>query len=93
VACSGAITPEALPEIKKMGFVTIINLREYKETGANVNAEETAAQDSGLGYYHPFNVDSADTTAADRFLDVITAKGTEPACIHCASGARPPQCG
>jgi protein tyrosine phosphatase (PTP) superfamily phosphohydrolase (DUF442 family) len=27
VACAGAITPDAVPEIKKMGFVSIINLR------------------------------------------------------------------
>jgi uncharacterized protein (TIGR01244 family) len=89
VACSGAITPEAVPEIKKMGFVTIINLQESNEPGANVNAEAAAAKDSGLRYYHiPFNAASADCTAADKFLDVITAKGSEPAFIHCASGGR-----
>ena len=27
VACSGAIKPEALPRIKSMGFVSVINLR------------------------------------------------------------------
>ena len=36
VACSGAIKPEALPNIKKMGFVSVINLREPTEPGANV---------------------------------------------------------
>ena len=27
VACAGAITPRAIPEIKKMGYASIINLR------------------------------------------------------------------
>ncbi|HEV8208605.1 MAG TPA: hypothetical protein VGP77_00735, partial [Vicinamibacterales bacterium] len=27
VACGGATTPEAVPELKKMGFASIINLR------------------------------------------------------------------
>ena len=27
VACAGAVTPSAVGEIKKMGFVSIINLR------------------------------------------------------------------
>ena len=89
VACSGAITPDAVPEIKKMGFLAIINLRESSEPGTNVEAEEAAAKNSGLRYYHiPFNAASPNPRAADSFLDAITAKGTEPAFIHCASGNR-----
>jgi len=89
VACSGAITPNAVPAIKKMGFVSIINLRELSEAGANVEAEEAAAKEAGLRYYHiPFNAASPDPAAADKFLDAITAKGTEPAFIHCSGGSR-----
>jgi len=89
VACSGAIKPEALPNIKKMGFVSVINLREPTEPGANVEEEGVAAKAAGLKYYSiPFNVNSPDPAAADKFLDAITAKGTEPAFIHCAGGGR-----
>lgn len=89
VACSGAIKPEALPNIKKMGFVSVINLREPTEPGANVPEEEAAAKAAGLRYYSiPFNANSPDAAAADKFLDALTAKGTEPAFIHCASGGR-----
>jgi uncharacterized protein (TIGR01244 family) len=89
VACAGAIKPEAVPEIKKMGFASIINLREASEPGANVEAEEAAAKAANIRYYHiPFNGGSPDTAAADKFLDAITAKGTEPAFIHCAGGNR-----
>ena len=89
VACSGAIKPEALPNIRKMGFVSVINLRESTEAGANLPEEAVAAKAAGLRYYSiPFNSSSPDPAAADKFLDAITAKGTEPAFIHCAGGGR-----
>ncbi len=72
-----------------MGFVTIINLRESSEPGANVEAEEAAAKQVGLRYYHiPFNANMPDTAAADKFIEAITAKGSEPAFIHCSGGNR-----
>ena len=33
IACAGAITAESVPEIKKFGFVSIINLRLASEPG------------------------------------------------------------
>ena len=33
VACAGAVTPEAVAGIKKMGFASIINLRLDNRTG------------------------------------------------------------
>lgn len=89
VACSGAIKVEVVPEIKKMGFASIINLREASEPGANVEAEAAAAKAAGIRYYHiPFNGSAPDPSAADKFLDAITAKGSEPAFIHCSGGNR-----
>jgi uncharacterized protein (TIGR01244 family) len=89
VACSGAIRSEAVPEIKKMGFVSIINLREASEAGANVDAEQAAAKGIGLRYFHvPFNGASPDPVAADRFLTAIASPGAEPAFIHCSGGNR-----
>jgi len=90
VACAGAIDPvQAMPEIRKMGFVSIINLRESTETGADVEKEEAAAKAAGLRYFHvPFNGRSPDLKAADRFLDAITSAGAEPAFIHCGGGNR-----
>lgn len=89
VACSGAIKPEAVPEIKKMGFASIINLRLASEPGANVEAEATAAKDAGIRYYHiPFDGAAPDPAVADKFLEAITAKDTEPAFIHCSGGNR-----
>jgi len=89
VACSGAIKPGAIPRIKEMGFVSIINLREPAEAGANLEDEAAAAKAAGLRYYSiPFNANSPDAAAADKFLEAITQKGSEPAFIHCAGGGR-----
>ena len=90
IACAGAIKADvAVPEIKKMGFVSIINLREATEPGADVEQEETIAKAAGLRYFHvPFNGNSPDPKAADQFLSAITSQGAEPAFIHCSGGNR-----
>jgi uncharacterized protein (TIGR01244 family) len=89
VACSGAIQATAVPEIKKFGFASIVNLREASEEGANLEEEAAAAKAAGINYYSiPFNSTHPDTAAADKFLDAITAKGSDPAFIHCARGGR-----
>jgi len=89
VACAGATKAEAVPEIKKMGFASIINLRLPTEQGADIDAEAAAAKAAGIRFYTiPFNAQSPDPAVADRFLEAITAKGSEPAFIHCAGGNR-----
>jgi uncharacterized protein (TIGR01244 family) len=89
VACAGAVKVEAVPEIKKMGFASIINLRQASEPGADIDAEAAAAKTAGIRFYHiPFNGQSPDPAVADRFLQAITTKGSEPAFIHCAGGNR-----
>ena len=89
VACGGATTPEAVPEIKKLGFKSIINLRQPTENGANIDAEAAAAKTAGINFFNiPFNGASPDPKVADQFLKTITAPGNEPAYIHCAAGNR-----
>lgn len=89
VACAGAITAQSVPEIKKYGFKSIINLRLAEEPGANVEAEAAAAKSAGLSYVHvPFNGQMPDPAAVDKFLTAITSPGVEPAFIHCAGGNR-----
>jgi protein tyrosine phosphatase (PTP) superfamily phosphohydrolase (DUF442 family) len=89
VACGGATTPEAVPEIKKMGFASIINLRLPSEAGANVEGEAAAAKTAGINFYNiPFSGQSPDPKVADQFLATVTDKKNEPAYIHCAAGNR-----
>ena len=89
VACAGAITADAVPEIKKLGFASIINLREASEPGAEIEKEGAAARAAGLRYFHvPFNGTKPTAQAADEFVKAITSAGAEPAFIHCAGGNR-----
>ena len=90
VACAGATRTEAIPELKKMGFVSIINLRLATENGADIEAEAAAAKAAGLKFYHlPLNGQMPDPAVADKFLAAITTEGSEPAFIHCAWTPRP----
>src|SRR6478672_8586963 len=89
VACAGAVTPSAVAEIKKMGFVSIINLRQPTEQGADIEGETAAAKTAGINFYNiPFNNAAPDPAVVDRFLQTITKPGNQPAFIHCASGNR-----
>jgi uncharacterized protein (TIGR01244 family) len=89
VACGGATKPEAVPELKKMGFASIINLRVPTEAGAMVEEEAAAAKSAGINYFNiPLNGQSPDPAVADKFVATITTAGNEPAYIHCASGNR-----
>ena len=74
VACSGAVSADSVPEIKKFGFVSIFNLREATEPGAEVEKEEAAAKAAGLRYFHiPFNGAKPDPKVADQFVKAITS--------------------
>ena len=83
VACAGAITVDAVPNIKKMGYSSIINLRLATEPGADVEAHAAAAKAAGLQYVHiPFSASNPDPAAVDTFLKVIRTPGVSPAFIH-----------
>ena len=72
VACAGAITPGSVAEIKKMGYASIINLREATEPGADIDAEKAAADKAGIRFVHiPFNGNKPSTEAVDQFLKAI----------------------
>jgi uncharacterized protein (TIGR01244 family) len=89
IACGGATTPEAVPEIKKLGYVAIVNMRLSSEAGANVEGEAAAAKAADIAFFHiPFNGSSPDPAVADQFLATISVPANNPAYIHCASGNR-----
>jgi len=83
VACAGAITAGAIPEIKRMGYASIINLRLATEEGADIDGNIAAAKAAGIPYYHiPFSGAKPDPAVVDTFLKTITAPGVQPAFIH-----------
>ena len=89
VACAGATTPGAMTEVKRMGYGSVITLRQASEPGADIDAEAVAAKAAGLNFVHlPFNAASPDPMLVDNFLKAVTDKANQPAFIHCASANR-----
>ena len=87
VACGGATQPEAMADLKRLGFVSVINFRTAEEEGANIEASQAAAAAAGLKYIHiPFRRPSPEI--AEQFLDVIADTSNQPTYIHCASANR-----
>jgi uncharacterized protein (TIGR01244 family) len=89
VGCGGAVDPAAMAGLKKEGFVSVVNLREATEPGADVDAGRAAAQAAGLKYIHlPFSVAMPDAAVVDRFLAAVADKSNQPVFIHCGSANR-----
>lgn len=89
VACAGATTTEAYPELKKRGYVAVISLRRDTEPGADIPGAKAAAAAAGLKYIH-IPLDPAAITEADvqTFIKAVADAANQPVYIHCASGNR-----
>jgi uncharacterized protein (TIGR01244 family) len=89
IACAGATTPEGVAEVKKLGYRTVINLRQPTEAGADIEAEAAAAKQAGVKYFHlPVNGAAPDPAIVDQFLAAVGAPENQPVFVHCASGNR-----
>ena len=89
VACAGATAPEAFPEIRKRGYVSVINLRREQEPGAGIPAARAAAAAAGLKFVHiPVDGARPDAASADAFIKAVTDPANQPAFVHCASANR-----
>lgn len=89
IACGGSTKPEAIREIRNMGFKSVINLRLATEEGAMVEEEGAAVRAAGMNYVHlPFNAQSPDPNLIDNFIAAVTKPANTPAYVHCAAGGR-----
>ncbi|MGH9255305.1 MAG: beta-lactamase hydrolase domain-containing protein [Vicinamibacterales bacterium] len=89
IACGGSTKPEAIREIRNMGFKSVINLRLASEEGAMVEEEGAVVKAAGMNYVHlPFNAQSPDPKLIDNFIAAVTAPSNTPAYVHCAAGGR-----
>jgi uncharacterized protein (TIGR01244 family) len=89
IACGGSTRPEAIREIRNMGFKSVINLRLATEEGAMVEEEGVAVRAAGMNYVHlPFNAQSPDPQLIDNFIAAVTKPANTPAYVHCAAGGR-----
>lgn len=89
VLCGGATSIDAYPELKKRGFVSVVNLRRQQEAGADIPGTRAAAAAAGIKYIHipidPAAITSAD---ADAFMKAVADPANQPVYIHCASANR-----
>jgi uncharacterized protein (TIGR01244 family) len=89
VGCAGATDPSAMTALKKEGFVSVINLRQESEQGADIPGSRAAAQAAGLKYIHlPFNAAAPDAKVVESFLAAVADTSNQPAFIHCGSANR-----
>ncbi len=89
-AGGGALSLDAIPELKRRGFVAVINFRLPQERDANVDAESKAVQAAGLKYiYLPYtytSTDGADVVGA--FLKAIADPANHPVYMHSRTAHR-----
>ena len=89
IACGGATSPEAIREIKRMGFRTVVNLRLASEQGALVDEEGAIVRSLGMNYVHlPFNIQTPDPKLVENFMAAVAGPANTPAYVHCAAGGR-----
>jgi uncharacterized protein (TIGR01244 family) len=89
VACGGALTGDAVSELKTRGYRAIINFRLATENGANVEGEQAAATQAGMKYIHlPFNAQAPDSKVVDAFLTSVADPANQPVFVHCGSANR-----
>jgi uncharacterized protein (TIGR01244 family) len=87
--CGGATSPSAFPELKKLGFTSIINLRRDNEADVDVTAAGAAADAAGLKYVHiPVDPAKPTTESVDAFLKAVTDSANHPMYVHCGSANR-----
>ena len=89
IACGGATGPEGVAELKKLGYASIINLRQATEAGADIQAATAAANVAGIRYIHlPMNGQTPDPAVADSFVKAVVEPQNQPVFVHCGSGNR-----
>ena len=89
IACAGATTPEAIGEVKKLGYNAVINLRQANEPGADIEAATAAAKAANIKNVHlPFNTAAPEPAIVEGFLKAVTDPANQPVFVHCASANR-----
>jgi uncharacterized protein (TIGR01244 family) len=87
LAVAGQPTPDALAQLKALGFRTVVNLRREQEGGPADEREVVERQ--GLRYVSvPLTAASLDGDDAEALAKVLTDPQAGPVLLHCASGNR-----
>jgi len=93
LAVGGVLSLQALPELKRRGFKTVINLRKASELDANVEAEGVAVRGAGLKYINlPFSATDPYAVASaqvEPFMKALADPSNLPVLIHSRQAHRP----
>ena len=86
IGTGGRVSAGAMPELKQMGFRTVVSLLTPEE---GLSDEREAAGDAGRGF-HGISVSGGPPTAdqVDEFARIVSEQGNYPILMHCASGNR-----
>jgi len=89
MATGGSIVADALGELAKRGYKTVISLRDNAEAGA-MNAElAQAAKAAGIRFVHiPMSAQLPSEASASTALAALRDAGNQPVFIYDASGSR-----
>ncbi len=94
IACGGSTTPDAIREIKRMGFKTVVNLRLASEPGALVDEEGAIVRSLGMTYVHlPFNIQTPDPKLVENFMPRWPVRRIRRPTCTAQPAAAQPRCG
>lgn len=89
VACAGATDVAAIADVARLGYRSIVNLRESSEAGAAIEESRRAAAAAGVRFIHlPLNSAKPDAAVVDAFIDAVTDTANQPVFINCGSANR-----
>jgi uncharacterized protein (TIGR01244 family) len=89
IGCAGATEVSALPAIARLGYRSVVNLRQSTESGAAIEESRQAATAAGMKYLHlPFDGSAPDPAVIDAFIAAVTDPANQPVFIHCGSANR-----
>lgn len=89
IGCGGATSPSALAELRRLGFITVVSLREPTEADAQVDLVRLEAERAGIRFINlPVNSRAPDGRVIEEFLKVVSDPARQPVYVYCGSGSR-----
>lgn len=87
VGTSGAYHADAVPEVKALGFVAVVELRADSEAGVTANAEALKA--AGIRYFHiPVTTKAPTESQVAEFAKIVNDPANQPVLVNCHSANR-----
>lgn len=87
IATAGSFNKQAIPEIIKHGFKTVIELRTIEEKGVRENVD--ALTDSKLNFFHiPVSTRAPTNAQVSTFAELLSNPDNYPILVNCQTANR-----